>query len=165
MHDGVVLIGGKIDSVMSSDGTGFVISRRDRLVATNGHVADIYRLLGGLQVMANGQPTVYEVDQIWYHPGIIRVVNQQLRVASTDASLGETSAACPDVAVLHLAGDAELPAELPLATWDEIKDLFAQPVAMLGFPSYDTNWISQKGGYPRSDLPRGRHQPANGYER
>ncbi len=123
-------------------------------MATNSHVADIYHLLGRLQVMANGQPTVYEVDRIWYHPAVLREADDKI-VASTDPSVGEVYSECPDVAVLHLAGDAELPAELPLADWDEVKDLFAQPTAMLGFPSYDTDWLDKGGNIPEATYREG----------
>ena len=44
-----------------------------------------------------------------------------------DPSHGEVTGGCPDVAVLHLTGGPELPAELTLAAPDELSDLFASP--------------------------------------
>jgi hypothetical protein len=59
------------------------------------------------------------------------------------------------VAVLHLEDDGqELPAEFQLAGWDEIEDLWAKPVGMIGFPGHDTHF-PKKGGKVRASAREG----------
>jgi tetratricopeptide (TPR) repeat protein len=117
--------------------TAFVISAKDRLLVTNAHVADKFYELGSMLARANGTGTTYTVDRVWCHPGVIRPHDHSLEMCCQDPSHGEVVIGSPDVAVLHLAEGPELPAELVLATPDELNDLFAQPVAMLGFPASD----------------------------
>jgi tetratricopeptide (TPR) repeat protein len=129
-------------------GTAFVISRDHRLLATNAHVADILHQAGRLLVIGNESSNVFEVDQIWYHPGVIRMKEEGAYLfRSTDPALGKVSALSADVAVLHVAGNDPLPDALELAEPAEAEDLFARPVAMIGFPGHDTvSWpgIGQK---------------------
>ncbi len=120
-----------------SRATAFVISSKHRLLATNAHVADDFFECGTMTALANGTTTTYTVDRVWYHPGVVRKHDHFLAMRCQDPSHGEVLAGCPDVAVLHLADGPELPAELTFATPEELNELFAQPVAMLGFPSCD----------------------------
>jgi tetratricopeptide (TPR) repeat protein len=125
-------------------GTGFVISKKHRLLATNAHVAD----LGdseSLLAIGNDSSDVFKVDQVWYHPGVIRKVAGGVPVRSQLPADGDVYPMGPDVAVVHLAGDRELPDELPLATPAEIDDLFGKPIGMIGFPGHDTEHWPQLG--------------------
>ncbi len=119
-------------------GTGFVISRKHRLVATNAHVADLRSKADKMLAIGNDSSLVLEVDNIWYHPGVVRSSKAGIHLRSADPAIGEVFPSCPDVAVVHLAGDTDLPPELTLADRAEISDLFARPVGMIGFPGHDT---------------------------
>jgi len=123
-------------------GTGFVISKEHRLVATNAHVADIYFGARELFAYANGSDRAYKVKSIWYHPGVARTPNVGLVVRSADPWDGDVYVRCPDVAVLQMEDDgAPFPDALPLAGAKEIDDLFGVAVGMIGFPSHDlTRW-------------------------
>src|SRR5207253_1677651 len=62
-------------------------------------------------------------------------------VRSPDPREGNVDPMSPDVAVLQLGADGpELPYEMTMATPEELKTLFAQPAAILGFPGHDTSW-------------------------
>jgi S1-C subfamily serine protease len=131
-------------------GTGFVISRRHRLVATNAHVAAIFHESDGMVAVAPGSGSVYRVARVWYHPNYFEALaagsilghvprGGRDRVVSHDIA--------PDVAVLQLApGGPDLPAEAPLAGPDELRRLTSAAVGKLGFP----------GGRPARGPGRGR---------
>ncbi len=123
-------------------GTAFVISREHRLLATNAHVADILHETGSMLAIQNDSTQVFEVDQIWYHPGVCRRLRGSLPVRSPKPEDGSVDVNSPDVAVLQLAEGAALPMEFEMATADELNNLFAETVGMLGYPSHDTNWPS-----------------------
>jgi hypothetical protein len=125
-------------------GTGFVISKEPRLVATNAHVADIFQKKKQLFAYRNGAPGCYKVKRIWYHPGVERLPNRGLIIRSTDPRDGPVFTWSPDVAVLELdKDDSAFPDALPLASAREIEDLFGVPVGMVGFPGHDnTSWPS-----------------------
>ena len=111
-----------------------------RLVATNAHVADI-RKMGQMMAIINGTTQVYSVTNAWYHPGVGRRLadNPSMVIRSTNPADGEIEPMSPDVAVLQLADSGpDLPVEMTFATPEELDKLFAQPVAMLGFPGHDT---------------------------
>jgi tetratricopeptide (TPR) repeat protein len=67
-----------------------------------------------------------------------------LVITSTNPADGPVAPASPDVAVVQLDDDGpDLPAELPLATAEELLELFGQPVGFLGFPGHDyRDWPS-----------------------
>lgn len=119
-------------------GTGFVISRKHRLIATNAHVADLRSKAEKMLAIGNDSSQVFEVDNLWYHPGVIRSSKAGIHVRSADPAVGDVFPSCPDVAVVHLAGDTEIPPEVTLAERGEIADMFARPVGMIGFPGHDT---------------------------
>ncbi len=121
-------------------GTAWVVSRKARLLATNAHVADIMAKAGGTMIgIRNGTAEIYSIDHAWYHPGVLRVINNGLSVRSQDTSTGSVNPLSPDVAVLHVADGPDLPAELAMATSQEVADCFAQSVGMMGFPGHDTS--------------------------
>jgi hypothetical protein len=130
-------------------GTAFVISKKHRLLATNAHVADILAVMGTMTALVNGQASPCTVDRVWYHPGIVRKHDNCLAIQCQDPLDGPVMPPCADVAVLHLADGPELPAELPLATPEEIRDLFAQRVGVLGFPAYPSPRWPAAGEVPR----------------
>ena len=122
-------------------GTAWVVSREHRLLATNAHVADIMHKAGGkMFAIVNGTATVYRVEHVWYHPGLRRIVGGTV-IKSTDPSEGEVFPDSPDLAILQLASDGpELPTELKMAGPEHFPSLLARPVAMFGYPGYDTSW-------------------------
>jgi tetratricopeptide (TPR) repeat protein len=133
---------GRSEGGVANFGTAFVISRKHRLLATNAHVADIMKGPGSMLAIPNGTGDVYHVERRWYHPGVRRSADRISTVPSQDPNDGDVVLPCPDVAVLRLAdGGPELPAQVTLAGWAEMQDLFAQPVGVIGFPAYNfTKW-------------------------
>ncbi len=130
-----------VGAVRAGHGTAFVISREHRLLVTNAHVADF--TAGGRTISAiRNQTTVtYKVERVWYHPGVLRNLKDALPVRSIDPEEGHVNPNSPDIAVLQLSKDGpDLPLEFPLATWDEIKDLFGLQIGMLGYPGYNTDF-------------------------
>ncbi|MDY0168561.1 MAG: trypsin-like peptidase domain-containing protein [Thermoguttaceae bacterium] len=122
-------------------GTAFVLSRKERLLATNAHVADMFhRAAGQMEAVAGESGRRYRIDRVWYHPGVVRRwgTDGEKLVRSVDPRDGNVHPHCADVAILHVADGPELPNALPLATPDELESLFAQPIGMLGYPAYDS---------------------------
>jgi tetratricopeptide (TPR) repeat protein len=119
-------------------GTAFVISKEHRLLATNAHVADIRHASGQMLAIPSGTSQVFEIDRVYYHPGVVRNGSGNVQFRSTNPSDGKVAINSPDIAVLHVAGDDALPEALPLASPEEVEDLFAKTVGMLGFPGHDT---------------------------
>jgi tetratricopeptide (TPR) repeat protein len=118
-------------------GTGFVISRKHRLVATAAHVADL--MIQGrfrMQAVADDTAVTYRVERVWYHPGILRWLGEGLYARSDDPKDGEVTNSVPDLAVLQLyQGGPDLPAEFQLAEDDELKNIDGQAVGLLGYPA------------------------------
>jgi Trypsin-like peptidase domain len=123
-------------------GTGFVISREHRLVATAAHVAD--RVSNGRQGIArvDGTEHAYDVQRVWYHSGLQRIFDEYLFVRSADPRDGRVDTSSPDVAVLQLSsGGPELRAEFELAGDEEVARLEGRPVGILGYPiSLGRSW-------------------------
>ncbi len=146
-RQGVMLVGGPRSGI----GTAFVISRKHRLLATNAHVADLMaRTDGKMQAVLNETATTYDVEQVWYHPGVIRrkpVGDKKIQlVHSINPKDGGIYTRSPDVAVLKLAaGGPDLPFEFKFATADEMKDPFARGIAMVGYPGRDQGTGSNIG--------------------
>ena len=135
--------------------TAFVISSKHRLLATNAHVADKFYELGSMSARANGTTKTYTVNQVWLHPGVVRKHDHSLEIRCQDPSHGEVVGGCPDVAVLHLADGPELPGEFTLATPEELNELFARPVAMLGYPASDRQAWPAAGENPQASFREG----------
>ncbi|MBL9091875.1 MAG: trypsin-like peptidase domain-containing protein [Planctomycetaceae bacterium] len=143
MARGVFLVGGE-----AGTGSAWVLSKEHRLLVTNAHVADIRHASGGKMVaVPNGTATVYEVEKVWYHPGVRRFFKgHKLSVRSSDPDDGEVDSWSPDVAILQLgAAGADLEVEFTPATAEELASLFAQPVAIMGFPGHDTHGLPAQG--------------------
>src|SRR5262245_28405038 len=69
MERGIFVIG-----YSKNHGTGWVISKKHRLLVTNAHVADIMVEAGGkMFAIPSGTSQVYRVQRIWYHPGVRRI--------------------------------------------------------------------------------------------
>jgi S1-C subfamily serine protease len=124
-------------------GTGWVISKKHRLLVTNAHVADILVQAGGnLMAIPNGTTTLYKVEKIWYHPGVRRYLQgHPLSVRATDPKEGPVDPTSPDLAILQLSSSGpDLTAEFELALPQELDDMLGQPTAIFGFPGHDTAW-------------------------
>jgi tetratricopeptide (TPR) repeat protein len=123
-------------------GTAWVLSKKHRLLVTNAHVADICHEAGGkMFAIPSGSSTAYKVEKVWYHPGLRRFMkdNKGVSVRAMNPTDGDVDCRSPDLAVLQLSSyGPELPIEFPMATPDELTDLFGQPVAKYGFPGHDT---------------------------
>jgi hypothetical protein len=141
VRDALVLIGSPDDKLRRL-ATGFVISKSNRLVATNAHVADLNAELVPLYVVPNGKTTAFTVDKVWYHPALVRIDSDGVPRRSTDPGVGTVYSFCPDVAVLQLKEDKNnvLPAEVILASPGEITDLWALQAWMAGYPSTNTTF-------------------------
>lgn len=145
VRQGVFLVGGPTIGT----GTAWVISKKHRLLATNAHVADFFvkkKQHEKMLAMMNGSDRTYEVERVWYHPGVSRFATRDdnLSIRGSKPGFGEVDPAGPDVAVLQLSLDGpDLPVELKLADPDVVFDLQALPAAMLGYPGHDT------AGWPR----------------
>jgi hypothetical protein len=130
-------------------GTAWVLSSQHRLLATNAHVADLLATKGKMLAIVNGTEQVHKVESVLYHPGVRRKMpGGQTSIRAPCPQDGDIDPRCPDVAVIQLTADGPaLPPELPMATPDELKNLFAQTVGMLGFPGHDSSW-PQAGDTP-----------------
>jgi len=132
-----------------SHGTAWVLSKKNRLLVTNAHVADIMHDVGGkMFAISSGSSTAYKVEKVWYHPGLRRHLkdNRNASVRAMDPKEGAADIRSPDLAVIQLSSyGPDLPDEFPLATPAEVADLFAQPVGMIGFPAHDTKDFPQIG--------------------
>lgn len=137
-----IFLVGKSDA---GTGTAFLISKKNRLLATNAHVADIFsKGSGEMLAYQNGTSNAFKVLKVYYHPGVMRM-SQGVALRTANPGNGNVCTRSPDVAVLQLADGPELPDELPLASREEVYDLFAQPVAMLGYPGLDTGNLPTPG--------------------
>ena len=116
--------------------TGFVVSRRHRLVATAAHVADLFaNNRSGMLAVFDGTCSPCAIDKVWYHPGIVRELGDGLYGRSDDPRDGEIGNRVPDVAVIQLSlCDSALPEELNLATEEELRGLDGRVVGFLGYP-------------------------------
>lgn len=143
MAGGVFLLGGKVGT-----GSAWVISKKHRLLVTNAHVADIRHKSGGKMVaVQNGTSTFYDVEKVWYHPGVRRFLKgHRLSVRSADPEEGDTDAYAPDLAIMQLSmAGPDLTTEFTPASLDELNSIFAQPVAIMGFPGHDTHGLPEQG--------------------
>lgn len=140
---GVFLVGGE-----AGTGTAWVISKEHRLLVTNAHVADIRHDSGGKMVaVQNGTSTFYDVEKVWYHPGVRRILKgHRISIRSADPKDGDIDTHSPDVAILQLAaGGPELKTEFIPASLEELTKIFAQPVAIMGYPGHDTHGLPRQG--------------------
>lgn len=123
-------------------GTAWVISKKNRLLITNAHVADIRHVNGGkMSAIPSGTSQVYNVEKVWYHPGVRRHHKnlRQLSVRSMDPKDGDVDPCSPDLAILQLSAEGpELTFEFPIASAGDLKELYAQPAAIIGFPGHDS---------------------------
>jgi hypothetical protein len=103
---GLVLVG----HPRRGHGTAFVISRKHRLLATAAHVADHAFEEDGMLAVPEGSTTEYHVVRVWFHPGIVRKLDEGLFARSERPDDGEIAYRVPDVAVIQLSDDGpELP--------------------------------------------------------
>lgn len=150
---GIFLVGNRVAIPGGSQagiGTAWCISKKHRLLVTNAHVADMkHELKSELLAIPSGSSQRYKVEKYYYHPGVRRYLggDQNLSVRAMDPKEGKVESASPDLAILQLSAEGpDLPFEFTLATDDELRLLFAQSVAMCGFPGHDN-----VGLWPASD--------------
>jgi Trypsin-like peptidase domain len=146
IRPGLVLIGERVDvdgvHHINWQGTGFVVSRERRLVATAAHVADGFRLAGGpIHAVLEGTHYAYRVVDVRYHPAMLRDL-AGLCVRSASPKDGAPARDGPDVAVVKLSEEGpDPPTELQLASEAELGDLETQAIGYMGFPgSQDDRW-------------------------
>jgi hypothetical protein len=140
---GAVMLVGHPDAGFA---TGFLISRANRLVATNAHVADIYAQMSSLYAVSNETTNQYEVERVFYHPAVIRIDPQGrlVRPGPNSPGAGEVYQFSPDVAVLQLKPGPDLPAQVEFASAKELADLWSSPVGMAGFSGTDQTSFPEK---------------------
>ena len=151
IKNGVVLIGFPGSQSGDAPGdvaqaSGFVVSRRRRLVATAAHVADLFSSETPLYAVLDGTARQYRVERVWYHPATTRFLDEGLFARSDDPQDGNVVFELgPDLAVLQLEfRGPDLPAELDLATDEELRGLVGQPVGFVGYPcSVSQRWPSE----------------------
>ena len=86
LRPGVVLLG-TLDrdddtrKLVNERGTGFVVSRKQRLVVTAAHVADVGEDSGPMLAVVAGTKQSYRVVQTWYHPRTMRRLDGGLYAA------------------------------------------------------------------------------------
>lgn len=139
-------------------GTGVVVSRKHRLVVTNSHVAECYLKNRRMSAMINGTRRSYKVKRFWYHPGVVRHYKNQkgLHVRSMNPYDGETYGRSPDLALLQLDSTGpDLPAEMPLATADDLKSLQGKSIRIFGYPGSDNKGWPKTGSIARATIDRG----------
>ncbi len=112
---------------------GFLIDTSKRLVATNADVADIWSRVPVLYATPSGRQEKYVVDEVFYHPAVIRISPLGPRRRAETPGDGDADQFSPAVAVLHLKKDDQngFPSgvtQVSLATRDEIQKLQARPV-------------------------------------
>jgi S1-C subfamily serine protease len=136
---GVFLVG----SPDTGHGTAWVVSQRNRLLVTNAHVADLlYMGKGKMFAIPSGTSQLYTVKKVWYHPGVRRFLegNRTLSVRSSKPADGDVDPRSPDLAVLQLSAEGpDLTFEFPVASANDLNDLFAQSAAIFGFPAHDNH--------------------------
>ena len=115
-------------------GTGFVISRKHRLVATAAHVADLLFKPAGLLAFREGTTLPCAVDRVWYHPRVRRRLDDFLIARSENPNDGEIVGGCFDVAILQLSEHGpELPVELQLAPGAVCDSVSGRMIGVLGY--------------------------------
>jgi Trypsin-like peptidase domain len=120
-------------------GTGFVVSKKDRLVVTAGHVAESF-LRGGLLVgLFDRTDDAASVTRAWLHPETLRKLDQGLVARSLDPNDGEISPRGPDLAIVELSNLDSRCDELHPATDREIQSLDGQAGGVLGYWGSVTN--------------------------
>ena len=117
---------------IESSGTGFVISRKHRLVATAGHVADFLIREDKATAFLHGNAYPYSIARVWYHPRVERSLNGSFPLPSESPETGEIQDPRFDLAVVQLAGDGpDLPVEWELARTEELEALQGMAVGCL----------------------------------
>lgn len=140
------------DPDRQAHGTGFVISRGHRLVATNAHVADISKI-----AVLNESRNAYKVMKKWYHPGVVRLMDDgRTKILSADPLDGQVWAECADIAILQLEGNGpDLPAEAMLASPLDAQRILGASVGMIGYPGYQRDQLFKSDLYASATFVRG----------
>jgi hypothetical protein len=129
-------------------GIGFIVSRKHGLIVTAAHVADRLAEDREMEAVVEGSDTAYRVQRVWYHPRLVRELDDGLSARSDNPSDGGVTYPCADVAILQVSNRGrELPDEYILADDPELRVLDAQPVAARGY-SEGSRHAWPPGGLP-----------------
>lgn len=114
-------------------GTGWVLG--DRLVATNRHVANIF-------AQRQGQGFVFRQNEEGHIISAYLDFNEEYRTETSREIpivrilyIAPDLPGQPDIAVLELGSDSELPSPIRIAPSSAIR---GTPIAVIGYPAYDT---------------------------
>ena len=124
-------------------GTGFVVSKKNRLLVTAGHLADDLWTDGvwdgnNWKAFLDGTTLPYSVSRVWYHPRAERSLNGSVPSPSTTPNDGPIVSSRFDLAVLQLSENGPgLPSEWALAHGDELQDIDFRFVGYLSFIGKD----------------------------
>ena len=139
VNTGLVMlkVQGEVPGVASDNlqATGFVVSKTQRLVVTAADIADWFSR--GLQLVAvvDGTAQRHRVQQVWYHPGLVRTLGPYFLVRSDDYRDGGPDERGVDMAVLQLAADGpDLPGQVELASDEELRDLTGKAIGFVAYP-------------------------------
>ena len=134
LRPAIVVLG--TDAVIA---TGFVISKKHRLVVTAGHVADLIHGSRPVMAVCNNGKAFYSLSRAWYHPRVERMGSNSIPVPSESPADGSIAATRFDVAVVQLSSDGpELTAELDIARDEEQLNLVGRAVGCLCFVPEDS---------------------------
>ena len=129
-------------------GTGFVLSRTHRLIATAAHVADVLGETGSASAVLEGSSLVRRVERVWYHPRLKRDFDFGLSATSFDARDGPISPDGPDLAIVQLAEGGEGLPDGCDAKLDEDSTLAqGRAVGVIGY------WGDESSAWPTAGRP------------
>ena len=131
-------------------GTAFVISQRYRLLASNVHLADVLAKTGAMFAIYNGARRRAKSTV----SGIIPALSANTTAACWSAARTHRTVLSCRLALtspcfIWPMGRSCHPSS-PLASPHELETLFAQPVGVLGFPSFDNQRWPADGERPET---------------
>ncbi len=115
-----------------SFGSGFVISKKDRLIATSAHVAQIIEEKGFLYCRAIGFDHEYGVSRVWYHPRLKASLEATTVITDIGKSPSISGVPSLDVAIVRLdRSGPELPRGCALADAPIDESLLSEGVGVV----------------------------------
>jgi tetratricopeptide (TPR) repeat protein len=118
----------------SAAGSAFVISKKHRLVATAGHVADVVNGENKGTAWREGTRTSYVIRRVWYHPRVEREHPNGIPALSDNPLDGQIASSRLDVAVLQLTDEGpDLPVEIDPSRVIAPAELAGRTVGYLGY--------------------------------
>ncbi len=116
-------------------GTGFVVSKRHRLVLTAAHVADFCFQNNVVRVNVEGDVCTRRIEKVWFHPRTMRKLGSGLVVRSFTPADGPVTDDGPDMALLQLSDECGSPLfEADLEINNQVpRNYSGCPVGVLGY--------------------------------